>query len=153
MRWLALGTVSPGPMRGDDVTGVVEGLRRAPSFVTTRGQARTALVRDGLPAALAEWLVLNLEPADGGYRWRIDRDALAALHPRIAPEDLWPAVEGRRPYAVRCVRGGRSAYVSEADARRLEAAGCPVVTVEGADHFLHAVKPRETAAAIVHGLS
>jgi pimeloyl-ACP methyl ester carboxylesterase len=119
---------------------------------STRGEARARLVADGLPDALAEWLVLNLEPAAGGYRWRIDRDALAELHTRIAREDLWPAVEGHRPYAVRCVRGGESRYVAEADARRLEAAGCPVVTIEGGDHFVHAVKPRETAAAIMDGL-
>jgi hypothetical protein len=102
--------------------------------------------------AIAEWLVLNLEPAGGGYRWRIDRDALAALHARVGPEDLWPAVEGRHAYTVRCVRGAASSYVGAGDARRLEAAGCPVVTISGADHFLHAERPRETAAAVWAGL-
>jgi pimeloyl-ACP methyl ester carboxylesterase len=38
--------------------------------------------------------------------------------------------------------------VSDGDARRLEAAGCPVVTIEGAGHFLHAAHPQAVAAAV-----
>ncbi|HTO11832.1 MAG TPA: alpha/beta fold hydrolase [Candidatus Binatia bacterium] len=144
--------VAPGPLHDAGVAAVVDALRRAPDAVATRGQARAHLVAAGIPVATAEWLTLNLEPADGGYRWRVDREALARLHARIAPEDLWPSVEARRAYSVRCVRGGASGYVGEADARRLEAAGCPVVTLRDADHFLHAERPRETAAAVLAGL-
>jgi pimeloyl-ACP methyl ester carboxylesterase len=43
----------------------------------------------------------------------------------------------RRVRPLRCVRGERSPYVTDADARRLEAAGCPVITLAGAGHFLH----------------
>ena len=151
---LTLLDIPPGPL--DDAGGVgrvVDALRRAPAVVATRGEARAHLVADGVPGVLADWLLLNLEPAEGGYRWRVDREALAALHVRITGEDLWPAVEGRHAYAVRCVRGAKSGYVSDADVRRLSAAGCPVVTIEGADHFVHAERPRETAAAIVDGLA
>ena len=150
---LTLLDIAPGPVRAGGVGAIAEVLRRAPDMMTTRGQARAWLVAAGVAAPIAEWLTLNLEPADGGYRWRVDREALAALHARIAPEDLWPAVEGRHPYRVRCVRAGASGYVSEADARRLEAAGGPVVTIAGTDHFLHAERPRETAEAILGGMS
>ena len=145
--------IAPGPLaHGAGVAAIVDALRRAPDTVSTRGQARAYLAGKGVPAATAEWLTLNLEPAGGGYRWRVDREALARLHARIAQEDLWPAVEARRAYAVRCVRGGASDYVGEPDARRLEAAGCPVITVRDADHFLHVERPRETAEAILAGL-
>jgi hypothetical protein len=144
--------IAPGPLRAAGVDAIVDVLRRAPGTVATRSVAREHLVAAGAPPPIAEWLTLNLEPAGDGYRWRIDRDALAALHARIAPEDLWPAVEGRHAYRVRCVRAAASGYVSEADARRLEAAGCPVVTIADTDHFLHAERPRETAAAILDGL-
>jgi pimeloyl-ACP methyl ester carboxylesterase len=150
---LTLLDIAPGPLDDGGVSAVVDVVRRAPDVVATRGEARTHLVAAGLPAAMAEWLTLNLEPAAGGYRWRVDRGALAALHARIAPEDLWPAVEGRHPYRVRCVRAAASGYVSEADAKRLQAAGCPVVTVADTDHFLHAERPQETAEAILAGLS
>jgi len=114
-----------------------------------RAEARARLVGDGLSPALAEWLLLNLESGDGGYHWKIDRRALAALHTRIAAEDLWPAVEGPRDYRVQCVRGGASGYVSDADAWRLQAGGCPVVTVDGAGHFLHAERPEAVADAVL----
>jgi pimeloyl-ACP methyl ester carboxylesterase len=144
--------IAPGPVRGGEVGAIAEALRQAPDTVTTRGQARAYLAAAGMPQAIAEWLTLNLEPADGGYRWRVDRDALAALHARIAPEDLWPAVEGRHAYRVRCIRASSSGYVGEADIRRLEAAGCPVVTIPETGHFLHAERPRQTAEAILGGM-
>jgi len=144
--------IAPGPLRGGSTAEVVEILRAAPATMATRGQSRAHLVAAGLPPAMAEWLTLNLEPVDGGYRWRVDREALAALHRRIAPEELWPAVEGVHPYRVRCIRSAGSGYVSDADAKRLEAAGCPVVTIRDTDHFLHVERPRETADAILTGL-
>ena len=144
--------ITPGPLRDGAVASVVEILRHAPDTVRTRSQARAHLVGKGIAPPIAEWLTLNLTPAEGGYRWRVDREALARLHGRISPEDLWPAVEGRRGYSVRCVRAAGSPYVGESDARRLEAAGCPVVTIAGTDHFLHAERPSETAEAILTGL-
>lgn len=152
MSSLTLLDIAPGPLRDGGVSAIVDVVRRAPGVVSTRGQARAHLEAAGLPRAIAEWLTLNLEPAAGGYRWRVDREALAALHARIAREDLWPAVEGPHAYRVRCVRAGASDYVSETDAKRLEAAGCPVVTLANTGHFLHAERPRETADAILAGL-
>ena len=85
--------------------------------------------------------------------WRIDRHALAALHARIAAEDLWPAIESPGLFGpVRCVRGGHSGYVSDDDAARLQAAGCVVITIPGAGHFLHVEQPRVVAEAVASGL-
>jgi esterase len=145
--------IPPGPLpRDDGVAAVVDVMRQAPATVRSRGEARDLFVKAGVPAGVAQWLVLNLEPSGSVYRWRVDREALAALHARIAAEDLWPAVEGRRAYDVRCIRGAASTYVSEEDAQRLERAGCPVTTIEGTDHFLHAERPAEVASAILEGL-
>ena len=146
--------IAPGPLpAGGEVARVLDVLLGAPDVVASRADARAFLVGAGLNAALAEWLLLNLESTDGGYRWKVDRRALAALHARIATEDLWPAVEGSRKYAVGCVRGGASGYVSDADARRLQGAGCPVVTVDGAGHFLHAERPEAVADAVLASLA
>jgi esterase len=145
--------IAPGPLTATgDVARVLDVLPRMPDLLHSRADSRARLVGDGLSPALAEWLLLNLESADGGYRWKVDRRALAELHTRIAAEDLWPAVEGPRDYRVLCIRGGASGYVSDADARRLEAAGCPVVTVEGAEHFLHAERPEAVADAVLASL-
>src|SRR5262249_10503375 len=146
--------ITPGPMAASGEVGrVLEVLLRAPATMSRRADARAWLVAAGLNPALADWLLLNLESADGGVRWKIDRPALAALHARIAAEDLGPVVEEPRAYGVGCVRGGASGYVSDADARRLRTAGCPVTTVEGAGHFLHAERPEAVADAVLASLA
>ena len=97
----------------------------------------TAGPRPDLHPASADaqgWWECVVDEAAAGtlYRWRIDAARLAALHPRVSSMDLWPAVERpERPYTMHAVRGSRSRYVSDADAARLEAAGCPVDTLEG----------------------
>jgi pimeloyl-ACP methyl ester carboxylesterase len=146
--------IAPGPIAdGGEVTNVLDILLRMPDTFGSRGQARAGLVAAGLTAALAEWILLNLEPAGDDYRWRIDRRAVADLHAHVAAEDLWPAVESpARRWAVRCVRGSTSPHVSDGDADRLQAAGCPVATIAGAGHFLHAERPQAVAAAVVAGL-
>jgi esterase len=146
--------IPPGPLDGDGEVGrVLAILLRMPETFASRGQARARLVAAGLLADLADWLLLNLEPAGEGFRWRVDRRALADLHARVSAEDLWPVVESRRRWALRCVRGGASGYVSDGDARRLEAAGCPVVTIDGAGHLLHVEQPRAVADAVAGGLA
>jgi pimeloyl-ACP methyl ester carboxylesterase len=57
-------------------------------------------------------------------------------------------VEQPRAWTLRCVRGGASPYVGDADVRRLEAAGCPVATIAGAGHFLHAEQPQAVVDAL-----
>jgi pimeloyl-ACP methyl ester carboxylesterase len=146
--------IAPGPLGpGGEVASVLDVLLAAPARFPTRGQARAHLVGAGLSAALADWLVLSVEPDGDAVRWRIDRAALAALHARITGEDLWPVVEAPRRWRARCIRGGASPYVNEHDARRLQAAGCEVLTIEGAGHFLHVDRPREVLDAVVGGLS
>jgi pimeloyl-ACP methyl ester carboxylesterase len=146
--------IAPGPVgAGVGVERVLDALLRAPETFASRREAHVGLVAAGLAADLADWLLLNLESAGDVYRWRVDRRALAALHVRVAGEDLWPAVEQPRGWRLRCVRGGASPHVSERDARRLEAAGCPVVTIEGAGHFLHAERPEAVIEAVAAGLA
>jgi esterase len=145
--------IAPGPLAAEgEVSGVLDILLRLPDTFVSRAQARAQLTDAGLAPPLADWLLLNLEPAGDGQRWRVDRRALADLHARVAAEDLWPLVEQSRRFTLRCVRGGASGYVGEADARRLEAAGCPVTTIAKAGHFLHAEQPQAVGDAVAAGL-
>jgi pimeloyl-ACP methyl ester carboxylesterase len=146
--------VPPGPLGpGGEVAGVLDALQRMPPTFVSRGQARARLVTAGLSAGIADWLLLNLESSGDGYRWRVDRRALADLHARVAAEDLWPLVEGSRRWRLRCVRGGASAYVGDHDVRRLESAGCPVATIAGAGHFLHVEQAEAVADAVAAALA
>jgi esterase len=131
--------IAPGPVPVDlSESGMVLNLlHQAPDTAPSRRDMRAELTGRGLSAGLADWLVMNLTPTpEGAVRWRFDRQALAELHERVNGVDLWAAVE--RPGArVRCIRGGRSRYVSDEAAARMEAAGCPVATLPGAGHFVH----------------
>jgi esterase len=145
--------ISPSPLKpGGETAAVVNALMRAPDVARSRDEFRVFFRAAGLADEVTEWLLLNLAREGDLVRWRVDRDALAALHRRIADEDLWPAVEGPRPYSLHCVRGGLSPYVDEGTARRLIAAGCPVDTIAGAGHFLHVEQPIATLERVLAGL-
>jgi pimeloyl-ACP methyl ester carboxylesterase len=145
--------IAPGLLAGGgEVARVLDILNAAPDTFDTRGRAREHLLGAGLAPILTDWLLLNLEATgDGRAGWRVDRPALTDLHARVIAEDLWPIVESPRPWTLRCVRGAQG-YVSAADARRLEAAGGGVTTIEGAGHFLHAERAHEVAEAVALGL-
>lgn len=148
---LTLLDIAPGPIPPQpEVVHLLDLLRRAPATAPDRATMREFLEAGGLSRALADWLLMNLEPAPGGgVRWRIDRAGMAAGHGRVAAEDLWDLVEdGRAPVAL-CVRGGASDYVSDAEAARLEAAGARVVTLPGAGHFVHAEALDPLVAALL----
>ena len=150
---LTLLDITPSALRpGGETARVVEALVGAPAQAQGRDELRAWFTRAGLTPALTDWLSMNLERDRGTLRWRIDRAALAAFYPRINAEDLWPAVESSRDHRVHAVRGALSDYVSDADARRLEAAGARVDTLEGAGHFLHVDRPAETLDRILKGL-
>ena len=145
--------IGPSPVpRAGEVAGILDRLLQAPDSAPTRDAFRAYFRAGGLGDALVEWLLLNLQRDGDAYAWRIDRRALAALHARTAGDDLWAAVEGARRWSVRCMRGERSGYVTSADVARLQAAGCPVTTVEGAGHFLHVDRPAQVLDVLVRQL-
>ncbi len=130
--------ITPGPIPpgvGESEAALVL-LRSAPARAATRDEFRTALSRGDFPPALVDWLLMNVVRDGADFTWRIDREALARFHRALRDSDAWDVVESRlRP--LRLVRGDRSPYVTDAEARRLEAAGCPVITLADAGHFLH----------------
>lgn len=139
IRDVTLLDITPGAIdpSTSESRGVLDILVRAPDRAADRRTMRGQLTDAGLSGPLADWLLMNLEgdPA-GGYRWRFDRQALDALHERFTREDLWPVIE-RGEIPVHVIRGGRSRYVSDPDAARLQAAGVPVATLPGAGHHVH----------------
>jgi esterase len=145
LRRVVLLDITPSPITVTDTARIAALLVAAPERAPGREAFRAYFRAGGLDDPVVEWLLQNLGHEAGESRWRVDRAALADLHRRTNAEDLWPAVEGRRPYGVACLRGGRSPYVGEADVRRLVAAGCPVDTIGGAGHFLHVDRPDEVA--------
>jgi pimeloyl-ACP methyl ester carboxylesterase len=144
--------IAPGPIElaRSSSRRVLDVLLAAPAEAPDRRAFRALLTGAGLEPPVADWVLMNLECDARSCRWRIDRAALDALHERVNGADLWPVVEARQ-VPVRCIRGARSGYVTDADAARLRAAHSPVDTVEGAGHDLHVEAPSAVIDLIVRG--
>lgn len=130
--------ISPSPTQGASTgsRGVLDVLLEAPDRAESRAEMRAHLKSTRLAPQLVEWMLTNLQPTDDGYRWRLDREALDEAFGRLNSVDLWEAIERRdRPFT--CIRGARSRFVSDADAKRLEDNAVRVITIQGAGHYLH----------------
>jgi esterase len=145
--------IAPGPVPLDlsESGFVLDILLKAPARADDRKALRASLTGNGLSEPLSDWLLMNLAPDGDGVKWRFDRQALLALHRRVNGEDLWPAVERPVHPPLRCIRGGRSRYVSDDSARRLEAADCPVALLPDAGHFVHVDSPQALLAWLLKG--
>jgi esterase len=148
VRSVAMLDIAPGPVAVDLSEGgnVLDILLRAPPRADNRRELRANLTGNGLSESLTDWLLMNLVPDGDGVRWRFDREALRRLHQNVTKQDLWPAMERPVHPPLRCIRGGRSRYVTAEDVQRMEAADCPVATLPDAGHFVHVDNPQELLA-------
>lgn len=131
--------ISPSPLSSEtsESGGVLRVLVGAPDVAAERRDLRDHLTGRGLSGPIADWLMMNVvQREDGQYTWRFDRQALAALHTRVNREDLWDAVDCGR-LSLHFIRGGRSGYVSDGEAERIQRCGCRMDTIAGAGHFVH----------------
>ncbi|MEN9797397.1 MAG: hypothetical protein RL653_1093 [Pseudomonadota bacterium] len=141
---VALLDITPSPLEPAQSASVAVMQRwlKVPDSAPDRRAMKEAMLGTGLSAPITEWLMMNLRSVEGGgVRWRVDRAALGALQQRVNPEGLWDVVE-KQAVRLLCIRGDRSPYVPEADARRLEALGVEVATVpSGHDVHVEALGP------------
>jgi pimeloyl-ACP methyl ester carboxylesterase len=152
LRDVTLLDISPSRIgfAGHGHTLVAEAFARVPATFPRREDARTALESEGLAKPMADWLLTNLKPQADGFGWRVDRQALLDMRPLINAMDLWSVAE-RYADRIRCVRGGRSDYVSDEDVARLRALGCSVTTIEDAGHFIHVDQPARLVELLAAG--
>lgn len=123
----------------DSAQHVIDTLRDLPASFPERAVFTSAMIARGFSRPLADWLAMNLEPSDGGYRLRLDLDAVAALLADYYRQDLWPALE-RGPGEAHLVIAARSRALDDDDRRR--AAGLPIrVHTIDAGHWLHMEAP------------
>lgn len=139
--------IAPGPTRGLPTTNVAQILLEAPDEADRREDFGAHFREAGLSGALTDWLLMNLERDDAGYRWRIDRQALVDFHERTGDADLWP-LAARHASSLKVMIGGDSKYVGTDDVARYRSLSIPVRVVAGAGHFLHVDATEEVAAAL-----
>lgn len=133
--------VSPSPTEGrfNDSAKIFQSITSGPQQASSREPFRQHMRASGVPERLVQWQMLNIVLEDGVYRWRIDPIALDRLQATVSKVELWSALDAAAARGTRLheIRGGRSPFVSDADAARLTAAGCKVDTLPGVGHFVH----------------
>jgi len=103
---------------------MIEAVRRLPPDFGSRAEAVEGLVAQGYAEGVAQWMAINLEPADGRYRWRIDFAAMEEMLRDFFRTDLWPVVESPpADVELHFVKATKSDTLDPASASRVEAAG------------------------------
>ena len=74
------------------VSGVLSLMEKLPKTWAKRDDFVAEVVAAGHASSLAQWLAMNIVPADGGYVNRLDLVALRALRADYYARDLWPSL-------------------------------------------------------------
>ena len=103
---------------------MIEAVRALPPEFASRAEAVEGLVAQGFEEGVAQWMAINLEPADGRYRWRLDFAAMEEMLRDFFRTDLWPVVEAPPAWAeLHFVKATRSDTLDDEAAARVRAAG------------------------------
>lgn len=103
---------------------MLEAVRRLPERFGARQEAVDGLVAQGYPEGLAQWMAINLEPHDGGYRWRLDFAAMEEMLRDFFRNELWSLVAAPPgEVELHFVKATESRTLDDEAAARVEAAG------------------------------
>ena len=111
-----------------------------PSRVCSRREADTVLAESIEERGVRQFLLTNLVPADGGFRWRMNVPGILACYDQIM---AGPHTSGVYEGPTLFIRGGNSDYI-QAEHRDAVTGYFPNVdlkVIPEAGHWLHAEKP------------
>ena len=140
--------IAPGPSPGDHGPLIAAMRSLDLSRVQRRSDADGLLAERVADAGLRAFLLQNLESAEGGYRWRINLDAIEACMPDLL--DFEPPSGASFGGPALFVAGERSDYLGESDlpAIRQRFPAADLVTVADSGHWVHAENPQGFLAAV-----
>jgi esterase len=102
---------------------IIESMRALPPEFPSRAEAVAAIQAAGYDQGLAQWLAINLEPAEGRYRWRIDWDVMEEMLRDYFRTDLWETlVHPPGDSEIHIVKATESTALTDEDERRVEMA-------------------------------
>lgn len=145
--------------RGSESTlEVLHALSRAGQRFETRDAFLGALSSAGISRDIAAWLAMNLVAHEGGYRLRLDLDAIESMLADYFARDLWSVLESP-PEGLRIdvVVGGRSPVLNGEDRERLRRAAAAhasvrVTTLPDAGHWVHVDAPEAVTEVVLRAL-
>lgn len=152
----------PGAEEDPDnsVTRVLHLMEKLPKEWGKREEFIAAVVAEGHAAPFAQWLAMNVVPADDGvgdrYVLRLDLAAIREMLRDYYAQDLWPvAFDPARPGSLEIVIAEQSPTLDAADRERLAGPGVPDhVHVHRIDsgHWLHIEAGANVVELLVRGL-
>jgi esterase len=104
----------------EDTLAVLDMLESLPPTFERRDAFLAAVTGTGHSRMIADWLAMNLERTDDGFRLRLDLGSIRALLEDYFTRDLWPVIASSKAQ-IDLVVGGRSAVWNEEDRRALRA--------------------------------
>lgn len=126
----------------DTVARLIAAMERLPKTWDKRDDFVEAIVAEGHPKALAQWLAMNVEPESGAYTLRLDLAQIRSLIADYLARDLWASALDPELGDLELVIATSSDVVNAADRARV-AQPPPHVHVElvEAGHWLHVDAP------------
>jgi esterase len=119
----------------------------------SRQEADAALAKHLPDLALRQFLLKNLErTATGGFRWRINLEAIHTNYPEILKS---VAGTGQFHHPTLFIRGGNSQYIDSEDMPTIRTIfpQAQLVTIPNAGHWLHAEAPQAFAELVLNFLA
>lgn len=136
------------------VLRVLETLESLPPTFPSRAAFERAITEQGHPAAVAQWLALNLrDDGAGALRQRLPVPAVREMLASYWATDLWPAVRSPSGGELHVVIADRSTTLDSDDRQAL--AACPPhvhAHTIAADHWLHIDAPDAVVALLAEHL-
>ena len=117
------------------VVAVLRMLEHLPRVYESRKHFIDRVIEYGFPAALAQWLAMNLDHGAGRYHLGLALEAVRDLLADYYDCDVWAAVES--PGDVRVVIAGASTAVGAGDRERFMASGATTYTFAESGHWVH----------------
>jgi esterase len=136
-----------------DTLEVLSVLERAPASFTRRDEFLAYLREQGLSRMISDWLAMNLERTESGFRLRLELPSIRALLEDYFVQDLWHVLE-RSQAKVDVVVGGRSKVFDASDRERLAelerstSGRIKAHVLPAAGHWVHVDDPAGVAAAV-----
>lgn len=129
---------------------IIKGLQAIDlNTLTSRKEAEQIFSQYVTDLGEQQFLLKNLYRSDnGGFDWRINIPVLAASTEKVVSAiSLHKKIE--KPLLL--MRGSDSKYVSDQSVKDLESfyTDLTLVTIEGANHWIHATKPKEFVEGVV----
>lgn len=135
---------------GDDHLPYIRAMRSLDLHRVDRRESASQMLSDAIPdPGLRQFLLQNLDRDNGGFRWRLNLEALSENMDALHDFPLSPG-SALYPGPALFVRGANSHYVPQdrhGEIRRLFPAA-EIKTVAGAGHWLHAEQPEAFLEAV-----